>query len=518
MVTVLVSGMKASSIPSKRGLSLGWRLALSAVLIISFVMGGITFVQQRIKLENERALHEELLTLSLVPLAVRLESVTRLEDMKREMEAFHAAYVEKDQPLHEVVLLDASNDPVHSTMLSHQRENDLGHLQGVLSIFSPLLKDGKGRLILLKSSENYMASVRREWLMWGVHFSATVGVLFIFLAASIYLQVTKPVNRLMRNVTKMEMGYWKPIELVGGAWEIRWLAWRFGSMVQEVKRTMTHLFEAEQKARHSMTMYERGHEVTNQESLIESVIASLDHTDSASYNRLLATCERAEAASSNDPQATHIGHSIWHREALEADRLGFHHIKIRLEDAALRLIDPETFRSLDSRLSEQRASWQGLADQYREALYRLLEDNTIPCVAVLHRMKHTAGVWAKMRGKNLDIDEIYDLFAFRIIVPTEADCYAALGLIHQAYNPVLSRFKDYIAKAKANGYRSLHTCVSTNSGPVFEVQIRSIAMDRQAERGGAAHWHYKETGRDPPGIASNMGWWDRIRQWTKHWA
>ena len=129
---------------------------------------------------------------------------------------------------------------------------------------------------------------------------------------------------------------------------------------------------------------------------------------------------------------------------------------------------------------------------------------------MLHRVKHTAGVWAKMKRKGLEFDEVYDLFAFRIILPTEADCYAALGVIHQLYKPEVSRFKDYIADPKGNGYRSLHTCVKAADGPMFEVQIRSIAMDQQAERGDAAHWLYKKDGSEAGKESEASRWWLRL--------
>jgi GTP pyrophosphokinase len=108
------------------------------------------------------------------------------------------------------------------------------------------------------------------------------------------------------------------------------------------------------------------------------------------------------------------------------------------------------------------------------------------------------------------MDEIQDLFAFRIIVATETDCYAALGVIHQKYKPVITRFKDYIARPKENGYRSLHTCVIADDGPVFELQIRSIAMDRQAERGDAAHWVYKKDEHETTLQPVVTRWWQKL--------
>jgi GTP pyrophosphokinase len=170
-----------------------------------------------------------------------------------------------------------------------------------------------------------------------------------------------------------------------------------------------------------------------------------------------------------------------------------------MEDAALSLMLPDTFMRLDQEVSRMKAGWRTWAEKNRERIGQRLGKEAIPCVAIMHRVKHTAGVWTKMERKGLALDEIYDLFAFRIVVPTEVDCYAALGVVHELYEPDVSRFKDYIADPKANGYRSLHTCVRAADGPPFEIQIRSVAMEQQAEQGDAAHWVYKQEGRAPDG-------------------
>ncbi len=216
MEKAFVSGQQTRFSPPNRGLSLGWRLALSTVLIISLVMGGISIGQQLLELKEERQMHEELLKMSLAPLAVRMEAAMNLETMVREVEEFHTAYSKKGYPVHEVVLLDAAKEPVFFTGVSADGENSVGYLQATMPIFSSLLDGGKGALLVLKDSEKYRNTVRRDWLLWAVHFTVTVGVVFLFLAAAIYFQVTKPVNRLVRCVKKMEMGYWRPIELTGG--------------------------------------------------------------------------------------------------------------------------------------------------------------------------------------------------------------------------------------------------------------------------------------------------------------
>lgn len=513
MEKVFATGQRTRFSPPKRGFSLGWRLALSTGLIISLVMGSISLGQQFFEMKNERQLHLELLQMSLAPLAIRLEAAKNIDSMAREMDQFHTAFSKKGYPLHDVVLLNPENENLLlSASASAHDENDANYLRATMPILSPLLDGGKGSLMVLKNIEEYRKAERRDWMFWAAHFIVTVGVVFLFLAAAIYFQVTKPINRLVQSVKKMEMGYWRPIELAGGAWEIRWLAWRFGNMVQEVQSAMTHLFEAEQKARSLMPKCGDSPVRTDQEQPqpIGSGITVSDQTNSPAYHELLAVCQRLETASPDDPQAVRLGRSVWQQEALEANRLGFHKIKIRLEDAALQLMEPDAYRSLDDRLSGLKVSWQGWAEQCRNALFGLLEKKAIPCAGIMHRVKHTAGVWAKMQSKGLSLDEIHDLFAFRIIVPTEADCYAALSVIHQDYKPVVSRFKDYIARPKGSGYRSLHTCVTADDGPVFEVQIRSVAMDRQAEGGDAAHWLYKKSGRETDRKPVVMPWWRKF--------
>ncbi|MEL0586404.1 MAG: hypothetical protein AAES65_16160 [Candidatus Thiodiazotropha sp. (ex. Lucinoma kazani)] len=493
----------------KIGLSLGWRLALSTVLIISLVMGGISIGQQLIEFKEERQIHQELLNMSLAPLAVRLEAAMTLDILEQEIEAFHSAYTKKGYPAYEVYLLNADNDPVISTGRMVKIENSSSYLQAAIPISSPQLIGGSGTLMVQANSAVYRNKVYRDWLLWAIHFSVTVSVVFLFLNVAIYFQVTKPVSRLVRDVKKIEKGYWGPIELTGGAWELRWLAWRFGNMVQEVQSTMTHLFEAEQKARSLLPLRGSRPKKPGQDPLLVAPNTESDQTGSPSYNGLLAVCERLESQTPDSPQAGQLGRGVWQHEALEADRLGFHQLKVRLENAALQLMEPDVYKSLDDRISTLKASRQTWAGECRDALYNLLDEREIPCVGVLYRVKHTAGVWAKMQSKGLGLNEIHDLFAFRVIVPTEPDCYAALGVIHQTYKPVVSRFKDYIVKPKGNNYRSLHTCVSADNGLVFEVQIRSVAMDCQAERGHAAHWRYKKSGRDGGGEPAVKRWWQR---------
>ena len=171
-----------------------------------------------------------------------------------------------------------------------------------------------------------------------------------------------------------------------------------------------------------------------------------------------------------------------------AHRLGISNIKEELEDRSLRYLDPvgyETIRALLNKHGDEFLN--GVCDTIRAHL----EENGIENATIRHRVKSIYGIYRKMFIQNKDFEEIYDVYAVRIICASVAECYTALGLIHDMYHPLPNRFKDYISTPKPNGYQSLHTTVLGHEGIPFEVQIRTWEMDRMAEYGIAAHWKYK---------------------------
>lgn len=514
MVRAFIHNEMRHSPPPNRGMALGWRLALSTSLIVGLVMAVISLGQQFFELKQQRQLHQRLLALSMIPLVARIEAAEDLSFIEHEVEDFHKAYITKGFHIHEILLLDSADKTVLSTGELRQDEHGIGRLQARIPLNSSLLDGGQGLLAVSISNRDYQNIISRNWWPWSLHFVVTLGAVFFFLYVAIYFQVTKPVSGLVQIVKKMERGYWGPVDMTGGAWEIRWLAWRFGNMVHEMKRTMTQLLEAQQKARLPVSAALLGDEATDKKHRTASIVVAPDHTEHPAYHRLLAACRQLEAMSLDDPKAVEVSRQVWQREAVEANRLDFQEIKARLENAALRLMEPETYRRLKDDLGELTVSRQDWTNRCGDKLYRLLEAAAIPCAGVLHRVKHTAGVWEKMQSKGLKMREIHDLFAFRIIVPTKADCYAALGVIHNEYDPLITRFKDYIAEPKENGYRSLHTCVTNDDGLVFEIQIRSIMMDRQSEHGNAAHWAYKEDRRQTKYRSVFQRWSHRLLQRT----
>ena len=177
-----------------------------------------------------------------------------------------------------------------------------------------------------------------------------------------------------------------------------------------------------------------------------------------------------------------------------AHRLGMQRIKWELEDLSLKYLDPIGYDEIVSKLDAKRPEYEAFMSRTQAQIDQRLKDMKIDHI-VYGRMKHPYSIYRKMFSQNKSIDEIFDLFAFRVIVDTVSDCYNVLGVIHDLYKPILGRFKDYIGTPKPNGYQSLHTTVMGNDGIPFEVQIRTKEMHEIAEYGVAAHWKYKQNGQ-----------------------
>ncbi|MBQ3755086.1 MAG: bifunctional (p)ppGpp synthetase/guanosine-3',5'-bis(diphosphate) 3'-pyrophosphohydrolase, partial [Clostridia bacterium] len=180
-----------------------------------------------------------------------------------------------------------------------------------------------------------------------------------------------------------------------------------------------------------------------------------------------------------------------------AGRLGISFFKCELEDLAMKYLLPDEYHYITENVSKKRTERQGFLDTICDQIRLKLKEMGIKG-EVNGRPKHFYSVYKKMHKLHIDIDQIYDLLAVRIIVDTVKDCYTMLGEIHTMWKPIPGRFKDYIAMPKANNYQSLHTTVVTPFGETFEIQIRTFEMHKIAEYGVAAHWKYKEgtTGND----------------------
>ena len=198
-----------------------------------------------------------------------------------------------------------------------------------------------------------------------------------------------------------------------------------------------------------------------------------------------------------------------------ANRLGMAKLKNELEELAFQYLEPTSYESLRSRVEEKRRHTEGVIEDLLTEIRTKLQDAQVPVIRIDGRIKRLYSIWLKLRRQKIDLEQVYDFVALRIVTASVKDCYAALGIIHQTWSPVPGRIKDLIAMPRPNGYQSLHTSVISDQGFPFEVQIRTEDMDRRAEEGIAAHWKYKEgrvgAGRDE----QYFQWLRQLLEWQQ---
>ena len=201
-----------------------------------------------------------------------------------------------------------------------------------------------------------------------------------------------------------------------------------------------------------------------------------------------------------------------------AMRLGISKIKVELDDLSLKYLKPEVYYDLVHKVALRKSEREQFVGAIVKEVKKHMDDANIKA-QVDGRVKHFFSIYKKMVNQDKTIDQIYDLFAVRILVDTVKDCYAALGVIHEMYKPIPGRFKDYIAMPKPNMYQSLHTTLIGPNGQPFEIQIRTYEMHRTAEYGIAAHWKYKESsdGKAPVGKSEEekLNWLRQILEWQR---
>lgn len=223
--------------------------------------------------------------------------------------------------------------------------------------------------------------------------------------------------------------------------------------------------------------------------------------------------EQSDVESQNAATREMLGHQARELFAPLANRLGVWQIKWEMEDWAFRYLEPETYKAIAKQLDEKRADREAYIQGVIERLQAELALHGIEA-DVSGRPKHIASIVNKMRRKRLSFEQLYDIRAVRVLVRHEIDCYTALGLVHNLWQPIPGEFDDYISQPKSNDYRSLHTAVIGPEERALEVQIRTFDMHHHAELGVAAHWRYKEGGgRQDAQYEEKIAWLRRILEW-----
>ncbi|MCA1555712.1 MAG: RelA/SpoT family protein, partial [Acidobacteria bacterium] len=199
-----------------------------------------------------------------------------------------------------------------------------------------------------------------------------------------------------------------------------------------------------------------------------------------------------------------------------AHRLGMGKLRSELEDLAFQHLHPEDYRSLAAQLEQRRSEHENFLHATTARIEEELREADVPYISVEGRVKRLYSIWKKLKRQKIELDQVYDLVAARVILPNEVRyCYAALGIIHNMWKPLPGRFKDWIATPRDNLYQSLHTSVIGTEGQPFEVQIRTDEMHRIAEEGVAAHWKYKEGKRGAHEDDEAFQWLRSLVEWTQ---
>ena len=228
------------------------------------------------------------------------------------------------------------------------------------------------------------------------------------------------------------------------------------------------------------------------------------------------TCAIRAVKNSSEEKRHRVAREVFDIYAPLAHRLGIGYLKWELEDLSFRYLHTTAYMKIAKLLDERRLDRDDFIQRVTEKIELELENAHIEG-DVAGRSKHIYSIWRKMRRKNLDFSEIYDIRAFRLLVPTIPDCYAALGVVHGLWRHIPYEFDDYIANPKENGYRSLHTAVIGPEGKVMEVQIRTADMHEEAELGVCAHWRYKgtDTRNKSSSYEEKINWLRQVLEWQE---
>lgn len=220
------------------------------------------------------------------------------------------------------------------------------------------------------------------------------------------------------------------------------------------------------------------------------------------------------SSENSEQKAFEIAERVMKLYAPLANRLGIGQLKWELEDRAFRILSPQEYLAITSRLDSKRIDREAHLEILIEELKQCLKQQSVEG-EITGRVKHIYSIYKKMQKKHLSFDQLFDIQAMRILVKDVSDCYKALGVVHQHWEPVSSEFDDYISSPKSNGYQSIHTVVKDDLGKNIEIQIRTYAMHEESEMGVAAHWRYKEgTSRDVS-YEHRMQWLRSLLDWQR---
>jgi GTP pyrophosphokinase len=289
---------------------------------------------------------------------------------------------------------------------------------------------------------------------------------------------------------------------------------QFGAMVAKLIRGVLRMAAISTQRNDSEESVLGSPSQEQSENVRKMLVAMVDDVRIALIKLAERTCAIRAVKDIDDVKRRRVAREVADIYAPLAHRLGIGHIKWELEDLSFRYLEPDDYKSIARLLDERRLDRQQFIANVVSILNREMEAANIDA-DISGRAKHIYSIWRKMRRKGIGFSQVYDIRAVRILVPTVRDCYAVLGIVHSLWRNIPNEFDDYIASAKENGYRSLHTAVIGPDRKVLEVQIRTRSMHEEAEYGVCAHWRYKGTDKQASedSYEQKIAWLRQVLEW-----
>ncbi|TXR53083.1 GTP diphosphokinase [Reinekea thalattae] len=290
---------------------------------------------------------------------------------------------------------------------------------------------------------------------------------------------------------------------------------QFGPKIANLIRGVTRMAAIHHPQRSTRTAV-LGQNETQGEAVRKMLVAMIDDVRVALIKLAERTCAIRAVKTGPVSRRYKVAREVFDIYAPLAHRLGVGYLKWELEDLAFRYIEPQDYKKIAKLIDEKRIDRESYIQKVQDIICSELEQADIKA-EIQGRAKHIYSIWRKMKRKNIGFSQVYDIRAFRIMVPRVQDCYAVLGIVHSLWRHIPREFDDYIASPKPNGYRSLHTAVIGPEGKVVEIQIRTSDMHSDAELGVCAHWLYKGTdakkASQSKGYEEKVSWLRQVLEW-----
>jgi len=469
-------------------LPIAWHLGLGATVLVAALLGPLSYGVVRSDLERERAYRAELFQASAGLLREALSRADSLADVRGELARFEAAHARQGDVVRiELRLADGAGVAESGPPEIAWRDETFDVFQWPVT--TSLTGPEAASLVIYRAQPEFERVVVNHLWSW----AAALGLLAVTGLGSLLLVshfvVARPLRRLLNGIQQVGRGYPDALADFRSGREWHQVAGGVRALAGELERTMEALVVAERRAR------EAGLDdvpVLAEPHVVATAPKPRPLWKTLSLRALREQARRLEQAEPQDPEARALARALLDGGALEAERLGDVDLRRHLEDVAFRLLYPREHAATTALVESLVAQPPRWIREREAEIRRVLDDARVPVVTVTWRVKNPAGVWKKAHKLGVPIEQIRDVFGLRVVTPTEDTCYRALQALQQRYTSQLLSFKDYIARPKPNGYRSLHATLRDGEGPWFEVQIRTPEMHARAEGGDAAHWKYKK--------------------------